>query len=64
MNQQWLIILKKIVSIRKTYELKLDDTYPALVIFDSFKAQTTDRVLKLLEDMQSYLFNNDSTKLH
>ena len=64
MNQQWLIILKKIVSIRKRYELKLDDTYPALVIFDSFKAQTTDRVLKLLEDMQSYLFNNDSTKLH
>ena len=39
---------------RKRYELKLDDTHPALVIFDSFKAQTTDRVLKLLEDNHIY----------
>ena len=27
---------------RKRCELDLDDTHPALVIFDSFKAQTTE----------------------
>ena len=39
---------------RKRSELNLDDTHPALVIFDSFKAQTTERVLKLLEDNYIY----------
>ena len=56
MNQQWLIILKNFVSIhcKEKSELKLDDTHPVLVIFDSFKAQTTDQVLKLLEDNHIY----------
>ena len=40
--------------MRKRIELKLTDTYPAVVIFDNFKAQKTERVLKLLEDHHIY----------
>lgn len=34
---------------RKRKELKLHDTYPALVIFDMFKGQTTDSIYQMLE---------------
>ena len=35
---------------RKRTELSLDSTQPALVIFDRFKGQCTDQILKLLDD--------------
>lgn len=35
---------------RKRTELSLDSTQPALVIFDRFKGQCTDRILKMLDD--------------
>lgn len=31
-------------------ELKLGPNFPAVVIFDNFKAQRTEKVLKLLEE--------------
>ena len=35
---------------RKREQLELDDDHPALVIFDMFKGQCTEDVLKILED--------------
>ena len=40
---------------RKRIELTLDANYPALVIFDRFKAQCTAKVLKMLEDNNIYI---------
>ena len=42
------ILLPYVIKTRK--DLKLANTYPCLVIFDQFKAQTTQRFLKALED--------------
>ena len=39
----------------KRQELRLADDYPALVIFDNFKAQCTFEVLKMLDDKQIYV---------
>ena len=47
------VYIKKIIVPfvkRKRAELKLEENYPALVVFDVFKGQCTDDVLKLLED--------------
>ena len=42
------ILLPYVIKTRK--DLKLANTHPCLVIFDQFKAQTTQRFLKALED--------------
>ena len=39
----------------KRQELQLADDYPALVIFDNFKAQCTFEILKMLDDNQIYV---------
>lgn len=39
----------------KRQELQLGDDYPALVIFDNFKAQCTSEVLKMLDNKQIYV---------
>ena len=41
------ILLPYVTSTRK--KLQLSDTFPALVLFDHFKAQLTERVLDLLD---------------
>ena len=41
------ILLPYVVSICK--KLQLSDTFPALVLFDHFKAQLTDHVLDILD---------------
>ena len=41
------IILPYVTSTRKN--LQLSDTFPALVLFDHFKAQLTERVLDILD---------------
>ena len=39
----------------KRHELGLDDTFPALVIFDVFKGQTTEAMFQLLRDNNIYV---------
>ena len=43
------LILLPYVESKRT-ELSLGSSYPALVIFDRFKAQCTERILKILDD--------------
>ena len=40
---------------RKMHELHLSSEYPALVIYDKFKAQCTDSVIKVLQDNKIHI---------
>ena len=45
---------------KKTEDLKLDKTHPALLIFDNFKGQCTKSSLTFLDDKNNHVVFNSS----